>query len=308
MGAEGLRWLVVLMWVLCGCGAKHETAQPASGGDDANPEATVNERITATELEQSDDPEEDTEEEPDEREEDEEPEEQEEQDEEEEETEEQDEPEVSASAPDFNYDEWTAEPPTLGKPKVPGPPYPYLEAGGKKELFDRLRRYRWLAWEHEKTVDMEEAWIANWEKWEAEGHPVRELEHGKCHHKLRENDPALKELVRKYEREKAHPVVDNDLELKLQVYGGKAAYEWFLAVKKITGRYPGINGYGSRVYKNGILLQRSRAISTRAGSLSQRLGRAAGCKGRRSYFQNCPTPNIRHALGCQDWKSTFMED
>ena len=163
--------MLLSLLVLWGCGAKHETAQPASGSDDANPEATVNGKITAHQLESDEEPEE-----PDEQEEEEDPEEQDEPDDPEEEQDEdemEDEPDPEVSAPAPNYEEWTAEPPTLGKPKVPGPPYPYLEENSRRGLYDQLRKYRWMMWETERMLDriaaIELEWVENWEAWEARG-------------------------------------------------------------------------------------------------------------------------------------------
>ena len=169
-----MRMLIAVLFVL-GCGAKHESTQPASRDDDANPI----ERITAKALEAADEPDENDEqeedpEEPDEQEEEQDDEEDpEEPDEQEEEPMEDPDPEVSTPAPNFNYVEWTAEPPTLGKPKVPGPPYPYLEENSRRGLYDQLRKYRWLMWETERMLDriaaIELEWVENWEAWEARG-------------------------------------------------------------------------------------------------------------------------------------------
>jgi len=303
-----LRWVIAVAFVLWGCGEARTYPQPANNTGDAK--ATTPNRITAHELEGRDEPDE-QEEEPDEQEDPEEPDEQEEEQDDEEEPDEQDEdqmdepepdPEVSTPGSYFNYEEWTAELPTYGKPKVPGPPYPYLEAGGKKELFDRLRRYRWLVWEQEQTIDLEEAWVVNWEQWEKEGHPVRLTKEECKSGKLRENDSNLKTLFRKYEpRTKVanEPVLDYDLENKLRIYGGKAAYNWYLYAKRHTAYY---YRRGESVKYIGTLPRKRSMIRKRAGKLRARLGWAAGCGA------TCPSPVIGDTLKCQEWKDTFMED
>ena len=132
----------------------------------------------------------------------------EEQEEEQEEQEESEEPEQPTPAPvkPFSYDEWTAEPPTHGEPKIPGPPYPHLEAGGKKELYDRIRRLRWYLWPEDRVVLLEEAWLKNWEEWEEDGHlataaaqpdAARLCRNDLPPSRLRANDPALRKILDK---------------------------------------------------------------------------------------------------------------
>jgi len=162
----GLMLAVVLsVW---GCGEGNTHTQPTSNAEDANPKATATELITASELESSSVPEgeeeDEQEEEPDEQEETEEPEEQ-----EEDEMGEDPDPEVRSPAADFNYEEWTAESPTLGKPKVPGPPYPYLEENSRRGLYDLLRKFRWAVWiGHRSGLEYYTAalqWYQNWDDW-----------------------------------------------------------------------------------------------------------------------------------------------
>ena len=79
--------------------------------------------------------------------------------------EEQEQP-TPAPAKPFSYDEWTAELPTRGMPKIPGPPFPYLNSGGKKGAFDQLRKYRWDVWEYEQAVMIERDYLNKWREWE----------------------------------------------------------------------------------------------------------------------------------------------
>ena len=62
-------------------------------------------------------------------------------------------------------EEWTAEAPTLGKPKVPGPPYPHLNEDSRRGLFDTLRKLRWSVWEYEQAVRVERSYLHKWEVW-----------------------------------------------------------------------------------------------------------------------------------------------
>jgi len=73
--------------------------------------------------------------------------------------------EEMTSAP-FSYEEWTAELPTRGMPKIPGPPFPSLNSGGKKGAFDQLRKYRWDVWEYEQAVMIERDYLNKWREWE----------------------------------------------------------------------------------------------------------------------------------------------
>ena len=62
-------------------------------------------------------------------------------------------------------EEWTAAPPKLGKPKVSGPPYPHLNEDSRLGLFDALRKLRWLVWEYEQAVRVEQSYLRKWEVW-----------------------------------------------------------------------------------------------------------------------------------------------
>ena len=84
----------------------------------------------------------------------------------EEEAEEEEEEEASVPAASFSYDEWTAAPPARGMPKIPGPPFSYLNSGGKKGAFDQLRKYRWQVWEYEQAVTAERDYLNKWREWE----------------------------------------------------------------------------------------------------------------------------------------------
>lgn len=170
--------LTVLLALGCGEGGTH--THPAASTEDAKPSVTVIERIIATTIDEPDEQEE-PEEESDEEQEDEESDEDEREDEEEDEPDERDEEEqeqVEASAPvaNFNYVEWTAEAPTLGKPKVPGPPYRYLNENSRRGIYDQLRKYRWLMWDAERMLDRRAAidleWVENWEAWEERGEGI----------------------------------------------------------------------------------------------------------------------------------------
>lgn len=86
--------------------------------------------------------------------------------EEEAEEEEAEEEEASVPAASFSYDEWTAAPPARGMPKIPGPPFPYLNSGGKKGAFDQLRKFRWQMWEYEQAVTAERDYLNKWREWE----------------------------------------------------------------------------------------------------------------------------------------------
>jgi len=78
---------------------------------------------------------------------------------------EQEEDPTPAPTSNFNYDEWTAALPTLGKPKIPGAPFPYLEDEDERGLYDRMRRLRWAVWEYERYVIVKEKWTDNWVRW-----------------------------------------------------------------------------------------------------------------------------------------------
>ena len=71
-------------------------------------------------------------------------------------------PSISNVATPFNYDDWTADLPTRGQPKIPGPPYPYLNADGKKGIFDQLRKFRWDVWEYEQALTIEKEYLDKW--------------------------------------------------------------------------------------------------------------------------------------------------
>lgn len=65
-------------------------------------------------------------------------------------------------------EEWTAEPPTRGEPKVPGPPYPHLNEDSKCGLHDKLRKFRWQVWEYEQAIEVEKKYLDHWLEWERE--------------------------------------------------------------------------------------------------------------------------------------------
>ena len=61
--------------------------------------------------------------------------------------------------------EWTAEPPTRGEPKVLGPPYPHLSEDSRCGLFDKLRKFRWQVWEYEQAIMAEKKYLDLWIEW-----------------------------------------------------------------------------------------------------------------------------------------------
>ena len=65
-----------------------------------------------------------------------------------------------------NEEEWTVAPPARGKPKVPGPPFPYLNEDSKRGLFDKIRKFRWQVWEYEQAVIVEKEYLDHWLYWE----------------------------------------------------------------------------------------------------------------------------------------------
>ena len=127
----------------------------------------------------------------------------------EEQEEEQEEEEQAATTPPkpFSYDEWTAEPPTRGEPKIPGPPFKYVDAGGKKEIFDRIRRLRWAMLRYDMMLFAHEAWIIDWEEWIEEGGRASAVAQADAQNacrddmppvRLRANDQSLKDILNKF--------------------------------------------------------------------------------------------------------------
>ena len=181
------------------------------------------------------------------------PEEQSEEPQEEREEEQQEEPQEEQEAVKaFSYDEWIAEPPVLGEPKIPGPPFPHLEAGGKKEAFDHLRRLRWDTWLRERVVLAEEAWIENWEEWVEDGHleeaAARTDAKWICNSKqqplrLRADDQSLREIIdkariaysqwREWERELEQKRLIHTHKLRDEIIFDAAAATYFFKLEEL---------------------------------------------------------------------------
>ena len=144
--------LTVLVLMLWGCAGGMTPTRQLDKSENAIPEETSKEKTTS--LVQTTEGQQES---------------QEAQEEQEEQEEEQEDERMSTPAESFSYEEWTAEPPTHGKPKIPGAPFPYLEDEGKRGLFDRLRRLRWAVWEHELYVITKREWRRNWDDWLTSG-------------------------------------------------------------------------------------------------------------------------------------------
>ena len=197
---------------------------------------------------------------------------------------------TSTPAESFDYEEWTAELPTRGRPLVPEPPFPYLEAGGKKEIFDRLRRLRWVVWEYEKSVRARDAWIKNWQKWERDGHVIRlagrtdakrictEYSPTNKSYPLRANDQTLKVLLSEYRTAKSRlkQLADDrswrDLSTAmwnlLSAYGDPAMRAWHQELDKLWASHQ----------------EAKKLISKSAMDMVLRIKRAIGC----ATFENDP--------------------
>lgn len=232
------------------------------------------------------------------------PEEQADEQEEQEQQEEQEEQEQMTATPaeSFDYEEWTAALPTRGRPLIPGPPFPYLEAGGKKEIFDRLRRLRWVVWEYEKSVRARDAWIKNWEKWERDGHVVRlaaitaakrictNYSPTNKSYPLRANNPTLKALLAEYRTaiSRLEQLADDqswgDLSTAmgnlLYTYGDPAVRAWHQELDKL----------------HAGLWQTEQLASKRAMDMVLRIKIAIGCNSfKHDPFNACWIPPLWYA-------------
>ena len=202
--------------------------------------------------------------------------------------EEQEQEEQEEQAKAFSYEEWTAEPPTRGEPKIPGYPFPYLEAGGKKELYDRIRRLRWFVWLFERIVLAEEAWIENWEVWIEDGHlatAVAQPDAARfCRNdgppaRLRANDQSLSDILD--ERSAAMHLVNT--------WGSHFTYsdEETLLRSQINVLETGIATYFFKLIElRKNILQDRGAYSWRMKAVDEKIQKAYGCE-HSSTFNAC---------------------
>ena len=218
--------------------------------------------------------------------------------------EEQEEETTATPAKPFSYDEWTAELPTLGRPKVPGPPFLYLEAGGKKEIFDRLRQLRWVAWAYERVVLLEEAWVINWQEWIEDGHGVRVAARadaarlcvkGGQPYPLRTDDQSLKEIIPRYGAARSEwgelaqsydggfRVELSKMERLIFAYGSGTEEAWLSKLSSLL---------------DSLVERRERTLGVRPGVadgvakiIAEKIHKAHGCS-RDDPFNACWVPNL----------------
>lgn len=219
--------------------------------------------------------------------------------------EEQEEQMTAMPAESFDYEEWTAELPTRGRPLVPGPPFPYLEAGGKKEIFGRLRRLRWFVWEYEKSVGARDAWLKNWQKWERDGHVIRlagradakrictEYSPTNKSYPLRANDQTLKVLLSEYRTAESR--------LK-QLADDRSWRDLSTAMGNLLSTYgdPAMRAWHQELAKLHADLFQTRQLNIKSAmDMVLRIKRAIGCASfSHSPFNACWNPPLYYA---SDW-------
>jgi len=219
--------------------------------------------------------------------------------EEQEEEQEEEEPEEPTPAPvkPFSYDKWTAEPPTRGEPKIPGPPFPHVEAEGKKGLYERIRRLRWDIWPMDRVLFSQEAWVKNWEEWIEDGHLATAVAQPDAvrfcypeqppgslaqapHIRLRANDPTLRKLLDEYriayplwhEHKNLPDEEINNIREEISIFDTGAANYFF----KLVELRENINTK-NRMYFN------------RANAVTRKIQQAYGCS-IRTHFNSCWLP------------------
>ena len=186
---------------------------------------------------------------------------------------------------------------------MPGPPYPYLEAGGKQEIYDRLRLLRWDVWAVDRWVLLEEAWIINWQEWIEAGHLAKAVAHSDAARlcrdddgppsRLRANDQSLREVIpkfrdamRKYsimresriKRGKGwHPEELKKMVSMVSVYDSGAESDY---LSKLTELWHSIG-------------ERQANVRDNASDIRKKIRKAHGCPSYPPHFNVCWSPSLQ---------------